>query len=75
MIAHEKYEIIIKESGLTGQRDVKRVVTENREAAFYSGKVSSARFFSSNILSLSPSKAKAIIDGDTAAIEMAEEEF
>jgi len=75
VIAHEKLQAMIKDSGLKGQREVKRFIAENSEAAFYSGKVSSARYFSSNILTLSKSKAGAIIDGDTAAIEMVEEEF
>ncbi|NLD38308.1 MAG: acyl-CoA dehydrogenase [Desulfatiglans sp.] len=75
MIAHEKLQIMIQDSGLNGEAEVRRFTAENSEAAFYSGKVSSARYFSSNIVSLSTSKARAIIDGDTAAIEMAEEEF
>jgi alkylation response protein AidB-like acyl-CoA dehydrogenase len=74
-IAHEKLQTMIQGSGLKSERELKRLISESSEAAFYSGKVSSARFFSSNILSLSKSKARAIIDGDTAAIEMAEEEF
>ncbi|NLA74166.1 MAG: acyl-CoA dehydrogenase, partial [Deltaproteobacteria bacterium] len=75
VIAHEKLHAMIQSSRIKEEREAKQLIIENSEAAFYSGKIASARFFSSNVLSLSRAKAQAIIDGDTAAIDMAEEEF
>ncbi len=75
VIAHEKLEDVIHRKGVKGQKEINRLIKENSEAAFYSGKFASARYFSSNILRLAPAKAGAIMDGDTAAIEIAEEEF
>ncbi|MBW2581074.1 MAG: acyl-CoA dehydrogenase C-terminal domain-containing protein, partial [Deltaproteobacteria bacterium] len=41
----------------------------------YRGKVASAEFFITNILSLAQGKAKAIMSGQRAAVEIPEEAF
>jgi hypothetical protein len=75
VIAHEKLEEIIHGMGIKGQKGINRLVRDNSEAAFYMGKIASARYFSSTILSMASAKAGAIMNGDRAAIEMAEESF
>ena len=75
VIANERLEEIMKEKGAHPAEDTKRLAGENSEVAFYSGKIASARYFSSNVLSLAPAKARAILRGDTGALEIAEEAF
>jgi hypothetical protein len=48
---------------------------EDAEAAFYSGKVMGARFFVNNLLPQAYSHIEAIMNGDRAALEIAEEAF
>jgi hypothetical protein len=47
-----------------------QVTKTNSRAAFYVGKIASARFFAGNILALSSGKADAIINGDLTALEV-----
>ncbi len=75
VIASEKIEEVMIENGFSPEKDINRLARENSEIAFYSGKIASARYFSSNVLSLTPAKAGAILRGDTGALEMAEEAF
>jgi len=49
--------------------------SEHPSAAFYSGKLASARFFASTVLTLAAAKAAAIKRMDMAAVEMAENAF
>ena len=53
----------------------KEVLATNRSAAFYRGKVASAEFFITNVLSLPRGKAKAIMSGQRAAVDIPEESF
>ena len=48
---------------------------EDAEAAFYSGKVMSARFFVNNLLPRAYSNIEGIMSGDRSALEIAEEAF
>ena len=48
---------------------------EDAEAAFYSGKVMSARFFVNNLLPNAYSNIEGIMSGDRSALEIAEEAF
>ncbi|MBN2418145.1 MAG: acyl-CoA dehydrogenase, partial [Deltaproteobacteria bacterium] len=73
LIAGDKINEALKEQGLNGADAIKRLAVNDSDIAFHSGKLASARYFSSTILTLAPAKAKAIMEGDTAAIEMAEE--
>ncbi|MEJ2428776.1 MAG: acyl-CoA dehydrogenase C-terminal domain-containing protein [Deltaproteobacteria bacterium] len=50
-------------------------MASNRSAAFYRGKVASAEFFIANVLSLSKGKAKAIMSGQRAVVDLPEESF
>ncbi len=51
------------------------LVSTNRSAAFYRGKLASAQFFANTILSLAPGKARAIMSGERSAIDLPEDSF
>ena len=50
-------------------------MSENADAAFYSGKLASVRFFVSTVLSQAVAKAQVIKEMDKAALEIAENAF
>ncbi len=74
-IASEKLEKIIAEMGLKDKDKINEFISGNSEAAFYSGKLSSARYFSGAMLTHAEAKAVVIKNNDRVAIEMAEESF
>jgi len=49
--------------------------SENADAAFYSGKIASVKYFISNMVSQATSKANLIMNGDRADLEIAESCF
>ena len=75
VLADEKFKEIMIEKGIKGTEELKKLAADSSEIAFYSGKIASARYFSSTVLPLAPAKATVIMDSDTAALEMAEESF
>jgi hypothetical protein len=52
-----------------------KLFSENADAAFYSGKIASTKYFVSNVVSQAASKANLIMNGDRAALEIAESCF
>jgi hypothetical protein len=54
---------------------LEKLVAEDATAAFYSGKLASARYFASTVLSQATAKAEVIMRMDRAALEIAEEAF
>jgi len=75
-IANEKLNAIYTEKGAKGSRAKQRaLIHENKNVAFYNGKIASARFFALNILSTIKARCDAIKVGDREPIEMAEEGF
>ena len=60
-----------KETGKTGAD----LTASSKDAAFYNGKIASAKFFASSVLGLSPAKASVIKNADKTALEIAEESF
>jgi hypothetical protein len=75
VIATEKLEKMIEKKGIKDESGLNRFISGNSDAAFYSGKQASARYFLSTVLSQAGSKANVIKNGDKAAIEIAEESF
>jgi alkylation response protein AidB-like acyl-CoA dehydrogenase len=75
VIAHEKMITLAAARGISAPDGLATMVTENAEAAFYSGKVATARFFASTVLSLAAAKAHAIKGADRTALEIAEHAF
>jgi hypothetical protein len=74
-IAREKLQSLLKERGIHGAESEQGFVQENGEAAYYVGKIASARFFASTFLTLSPGKAQVIKNADRSALEIPEEAF
>jgi hypothetical protein len=75
LIAHRRLKEIYLDAGAKDARSQQKVLAANRSAAFYRGKVASAEFFITNILTLSKGKAKAIMSGQRSALDMPEEAF
>jgi hypothetical protein len=75
LIAHRRLQEIYVDAGAKDGESQKEVLATNRSAAFYRGKVASAEFFITNVLSLSRGKAKAIMSGQRAAVDIPEESF
>jgi alkylation response protein AidB-like acyl-CoA dehydrogenase len=76
VIAQQKLLSLAEEKGFgTGAASIEKLIAENTMAAYYSGKMASARYFASNILSLTTAKAEVIKTTDKAALEIAENAF
>jgi alkylation response protein AidB-like acyl-CoA dehydrogenase len=75
LIAHRRLQEIYVDAGAKDGESQQEVLATNRSAAFYRGKVASAEFFITNVLSLSKGKAKAIMSGQRAAVDIPEESF
>jgi alkylation response protein AidB-like acyl-CoA dehydrogenase len=75
VIAQDKLTKLFKEKGIKETDRLEKFFAENTEAAFYSGKLASARYFVSNIVCQAAAKAQVIKNADRAAIEIAEESF
>ncbi len=75
LIAHRRLEEIYLDAGAKDARSQREVLAANRSAAFYRGKVASAEFFITNILTLSKGKARAIMSGQRSALDMPEKAF
>ena len=75
-IANEKLNAIYTEQGAKGSKAKQRALLhENRDVAFYNGKIAAAKFFALNILFTVKARCDAIKVGDRTPIEMAEESF
>jgi hypothetical protein len=75
VIAHDKLSKLAEDKGISAPAGLEKLVAENRDAAFYSGKVATARFFAGTALSLAAAKAHAIKRADRTALEIAEHAF
>lgn len=71
-IAAKKLEEIYAEQGAHDEAARTKLLNENRGAAFYFGKIASARFFINQVLTEATGKARGIMNGDKAALEMPE---
>ena len=75
VIADDKLNALAREKEVNEPAGLEKLLSENADAAFYSGKVATARFFVSTVVSLATAKAHAIKRGDRAALEIAEHCF
>lgn len=76
VIAQQKLLALAEEKGFeVDAAGIEALVAENPTAAFYSGKLASARFFLSNVVGLAPAKVEAIKRLDKAALEITENAF
>lgn len=75
IIADERLQGIYAQAEADTPEKRKETIMNNRRAAFYDGKVASARFFANTVLSLAEGKAKAITSGESSALDIADESF
>lgn len=66
-IAQKKLDELVKDA------DLQELCENNADVAFYTGKVSSAKFFINKILTLAPGKATSIKNEDDSAVSIPEE--
>jgi alkylation response protein AidB-like acyl-CoA dehydrogenase len=76
-IAKEKLDALCTEKGIDGSDRAKvfEFVKDNRDAAFYSGKLASTRYFIKNVLHAVDAAVKAIKSEDLSIMEIADESF
>ncbi len=75
-IAHDRLTALAGKYGVeTDAAGLEKLVAEDAAAAFYSGKLASARYFANNVVSLANAKAQVIMRVDKAALEIAENAF
>jgi alkylation response protein AidB-like acyl-CoA dehydrogenase len=75
LIAHRRLQEIYLDAGAKDEKAQGQVLETNRSAAFYRGKVASAEFFITSVLSLAQGKGRAIMSGQRAAVDIPEESF
>jgi hypothetical protein len=76
IIAWDHLKVLAKENGVEPDAvGLEKLVAEDSAAAFYSGKLASARYFASAVMSQATAKAQAIMKMDKAALEIAENAF
>ncbi len=69
-VASKRLSEIYQEKGASDEAAKDGVVKTSSNAAFYLGKLASARFFAQTILALSPGKAEAILIGDLTPLQV-----
>jgi len=72
VIAQKALDKIISSKGIDGTKGLETLFAENADAAFYNGKLASARYFVSNVVSQAPSKANVIMNGDRVGVDIPE---
>jgi len=76
VIASKKLKAMLEEKGLEDTPAKRRkLVRENSDAAFYVGKIDTAKFFATNVLAKVKASCESIKIGDKTALEMPEESF
>jgi len=75
IIAKDKLQAIFEKAGATTEEAQARIIQEQSEAAFYSGKVYAAEFFVTNIMPRVQSTAAIIVSGNRSALAIAENAF
>jgi len=74
-IADQRLQEIYRDHNAADQPSRTRVVHENRSAAFYFGKIASARFFINQVLTQAGGRARAIMNNDRSALEIPDDGF
>jgi alkylation response protein AidB-like acyl-CoA dehydrogenase len=75
IIAKDKLEGIFQKAGASSAEAQAKVIDDQADAAFYSGKVHTADFFASNILPKVQSTAATILTGNKSALAIPEAAF
>jgi hypothetical protein len=74
-LADRRLQEIYRDHNVKDDKSRRRLLDENRSAAFYFGKMASARFFTNQVLTLAPGKARSIMNNDLSPMEMPVEGF
>jgi len=74
-LADRRLQEIYRDHGVTDEKSRRRLLEENRSAAFYFGKIASARFFMSQVLTLAPGRARGIMTNDLSPMEIPADSF
>jgi alkylation response protein AidB-like acyl-CoA dehydrogenase len=74
-LADRRLQEIYRDHNVEDDKSRRRLLDENRSAAFYFGKMASARFFMNQVLTLAPGKARSIMNNDLSPMEMPVEGF
>ena len=69
VIASEKLTAICEKAGAADEQARGKLLAENTEAAFYHGRMASARFFASNVLPHTHANSAAMGSGDRSALQ------
>jgi len=74
-LADRRLQEIYRDHGAKDEVSRRRLLDENRSAAFYFGKIASARFFTNHVLTLAAGKAKGIMNCDKSPLELPQAGF
>ncbi len=74
-IADSKAQTLFREKRAHSEGEQEKLIRENGNAAYYTGKIAAAKFFAATVLTLVPSKARAIAEQDKSLAELAAECF
>jgi alkylation response protein AidB-like acyl-CoA dehydrogenase len=74
-VAFEKLEAIYEAKGADSLGKKKALQRADKDAAFYSGRIASAKFFANEILTTVKARCEAIKAGDKTPLEMTDEAF
>jgi hypothetical protein len=74
-LADRRLEEIYQDHEAKDEASRKKLLSENRSAAFYFGKIASARFFANQVLTQASGKARGIMNNDKSPLEIPEEGF
>lgn len=75
VIAQKALDKIISEKGVDEKDGLEKLFSENADAAFYNGKLASAKYFLSNVVRMATAKANVIMGGDRAGLDIPENCF
>jgi alkylation response protein AidB-like acyl-CoA dehydrogenase len=74
-LADRRLQEIYRDHRATDAKTQQEVLKNNRSAAFYHGKIASARFFINQVLTQANGRARAIMNNDQSALEISEHGF
>ncbi len=69
-IADEELEKICAQANADTPDKRARLLVDNKDAAYYRGKIASAQFFANTILSLAKGKARSITNGERSVLDL-----
>ena len=74
-IAHKKLDELFKLKNAKTKEDKAIIIEENKDAAFYSGKIHSAIFFLTKVLPIQKSKVETVLNDESDALEIEDVSF